>query len=57
MRDLRVTCKEGKCRMRHVHGFKNTEILPPAVSDGALEYLMHKRTSLYINLFNALFPF
>lgn len=57
MRDLRVTCKEGKCRMRLVCGFKNTEIVPPAVSDGTLEYLMLKKTSLYINFFNALFPF
>lgn len=35
--------------MKLVHGFKNTEILPPAVSDGALEYLMLKKTSYISN--------
>lgn len=32
-------------------GLKTTEILPPAVSDGALEYLMLQKNSLYINSF------
>lgn len=37
--------------MRLVHGFKTTEILPPAVSDRALEYPVLRKTSLYINFF------
>lgn len=33
------------CFAKKVHGFKRAEILPPAVSDAALEYL--QKTTVY----------
>lgn len=62
MGDLRVTCNEGgmqgeTCLAKKVPAFKSTEILPPAVSDAALESLVLQKTSLYMHSFNALFSF
>lgn len=41
------------CFAKKVHRFKSTEILPPAVSDAALEYLMLQKPHLYVHSFNA----